>query len=70
MMLDIQTPEKKPYMIPKTTTFVMLFKAIMDMISALHAIVDTIVIFNTPMHDAIIPAVERPIKAPTFMITI
>jgi hypothetical protein len=41
----------------------------MDMMSALHATVDTIVIFSTPTCDAIIPDVQRPIKAAAFMIT-
>ena len=52
-----------------TTTRAMLSKAIMDMMSALHTAEDTIVIFSTPVYDAIIPAVQRPINAAEFMIT-
>lgn len=47
----------------------MLLRAIIDMMSALHAIADTTVRFNTPVYDAIIPVVQRPINAAAFMIT-
>jgi hypothetical protein len=52
-----------------TTTLAMSSKAIMDMISALHTAEDTIVIFSTPVYDAVIPVVLRPINAAEFMIT-
>lgn len=47
----------------------MSLRAIMDMMSALHATVDMIVKSSTVKYDAIIPDVQRPIKAATFMIT-
>jgi len=47
----------------------MSLRAIMDMMSILHAIADIIVKFSTPEYDAIIPAVQRPIKEAEFMIT-
>jgi hypothetical protein len=56
-------------MTPNAITLTMSLRAIMDMISALHVTADTIVIFSTPIYDAIIPAVQRPVKAAAFMIT-
>jgi hypothetical protein len=47
----------------------MSVRAIMDMINALHATVDRTVRFSTPMYDAIIPAVHRPMNAAAFIIT-
>jgi len=44
-------------------------RAIMDMMSALHPTADIIVIFSTPIYDAIIPVVLRPINAEAFIIT-
>jgi len=52
-----------------TITLAMLLRAIMDMMSAPHAIADTMVRFKTPVYDAMIPVVQRPINAAAFMIT-
>jgi hypothetical protein len=41
----------------------------MDVMMALHATVDAIVKFNTPVYVAIIPAVQRPMTQAAFMIT-
>jgi len=34
----------------------------MDMMSALHATADIIVKFSTPVYEAIVPVIQRPIK--------
>jgi hypothetical protein len=41
----------------------------MDMMSALHATADIIVKFSTPVYEAIVPVVQRPIKEAPFTIT-
>jgi hypothetical protein len=41
----------------------------MEIMTALHATVDTIMKFNTPMYVATIPAVQRPMKQAAFSIT-
>jgi hypothetical protein len=41
----------------------------MDIMMALHATVDVIVRFNTPVYAAIAPAVQRPRKQAAFIIT-
>ena len=53
----------------RIVTLAMSLRAIMDMMSALHATADTIVRFSTPVYDAIIPAVDRPMNAAVFIIT-
>jgi len=54
---------------PITITLAISLRAIIDMISALHATVDMIVRFSTPVYDAIIPGVHRPMKEAAFIIT-
>jgi hypothetical protein len=41
----------------------------MEMMTALHATVDAIMKFNTPVYAAVMPAVQRPIKQAAFIIT-
>jgi len=50
-------------------TLALSLRAIMDMLTALHATADTIVKFNTPAYAAIGPVVQRPRKEAAFMIT-
>jgi hypothetical protein len=47
----------------------MSLRAIMEMIRALHAMVDAMVKFNAPIYAAMIPAVQRPMTQAAFMIT-
>jgi hypothetical protein len=41
----------------------------MEIMTALHATVDAIATFNTPIYVAAIPAVQRPMKQAAFSIT-